>query len=566
MLKKLEIRNYALITDLRLDLGKGLTILTGETGAGKSIMMGALSLLLGERADTKVISDGSKKSLVEATFVDVPGELREILENNDIDWNGGEVIVRREISVSGRSRAFINDTPVNLTLLADVSRRLVDIHSQHSNAKLSDPASQLEIIDAMASDSQLLEDYRKEFHKFVSLRARIKRLKDEKIKARENMDFLRFQKEQLDKLAPKRGELEEIERRYDILSDADEIKENLSEAVSILRGGDNGILERLAEIRSLTDKIDFSLFDSENANDTVRRLEEAYIELKDIAETLEDYTSDVDADPATLNKISSRMNLYYDTMKRFRVTNGDELVDLHEDINSRLDSISGSGADIAELENEARESGKTLKDKAEKLSDARFKAADAFSNLINRKARPLGLTNMNFAVEISEGKLTADGRDRIEFVCAFNKSQQPQPIAKAASGGEISRLMLTMKGILADKMNLPTVIFDEIDTGVSGEIADKMGGMMKDMSDKMQVLTITHLPQVASKGNDHLKVYKKDTGERTVTHIKRLSQEERIKEIAGMLSGSEVNDAAISNARNLLGLDGTPNSGLFGNI
>lgn len=552
MLKKLEIRNYALITDLSLDLGDGLIILTGETGAGKSIMMGALSLLLGERADTKVISDGSSKSLVEATFSDVDENLRQLFEVNELEWTGGEVIIRREISASGRSRAFINDTPVTLPVLSSVSRRLVDIHSQHSNAKLSDPEHQLEIIDSVAENRKVLEAYRNEFHRFVALRSRVKHLKEKIAKARENQEFLRFQKEQLDKLSPKEGELQQIERQYDMLSDADEIRERLSESVLHFRAGDSGILDRLSEVKGIMERTDLSYFTQDGSNDISQRLENAIIELKDIAETLEDYASSVDSDPMLLSKVSSRMNSYYDMIKRFRVKDADALVALHQDIGKQLQSISGGGEELARLEKEGKDLAKTLKEKADILSVSRKEAAERFSDELNRMARPLGLQNMRFEVSVQEGKLTADGQDRVEFLCAFNKNQQPQPISKVASGGEISRLMLTMKRILADRMNLPTVIFDEIDTGVSGEIADKMGEMMRDMSQNMQVLTITHLPQVAAKGKSHLKVYKKDDSDRTVTRIRQLSDEERIREIAGMLSGSEVNEAAVKNAKALL--------------
>lgn len=541
-----------MITDLSLDLGDGLIILTGETGAGKSIMMGALSLLLGERADTKVISDGSSKSLVEATFSDVDENLRQLFEVNELEWTGGEVIIRREISASGRSRAFINDTPVTLPVLSSVSRRLVDIHSQHSNAKLSDPEHQLEIIDSVAENRKELEAYRNEFHRFVALRSRVKHLKEKIAKARENQEFLRFQKEQLDKLSPKEGELQQIERQYDMLSDADEIRERLSESVLHFRAGDSGILDRLSEVKGIMERTDLSYFTQDGSNDISQRLENAIIELKDIAETLEDYASSVDSDPMLLSKVSSRMNSYYDMIKRFRVKDADALVALHQDIGKQLQSISGGGEELARLEKEGKDLAKTLKEKADILSVSRKEAAERFSDELNRMARPLGLQNMRFEVSVQEGKLTADGQDRVEFLCAFNKNQQPQPISKVASGGEISRLMLTMKRILADHMNLPTVIFDEIDTGVSGEIADKMGEMMRDMSQNMQVLTITHLPQVAAKGKSHLKVYKKDDSDRTVTRIRQLSDEERIREIAGMLSGSEVNEAAVKNAKALL--------------
>jgi len=556
MLEKLTIKNYALISSLELDFSNGLTILTGETGAGKSIMLGALSLLLGARADTRVIADEGSKSIVEALFVDVDQDLKSYFDNNDLEWNGGEVIIRREIAQNGRSRTFINDRPVTLSILSQLAEQLIDIHSQHANARINDPQAQLEIVDVISDNESLRKDYLEEFAAYVNLRSRIHRLRDSIDKARENIEFMRFQLEQLNKLNPRRGELEQVERKFELLSDADDIKERLNGISALIGGYEGGALDKLGEARSLASAIDLRMFENDPEQKSVNeRLDELVIELKDIYETVEDYASSIDSDPQMLSRTADRMNQYYDAVKRFRVKDAEELVDLREDLISRLDAIDLGDSQLPELEKEYKAKGKALKERADILSASRRKGAEEFAALLNETARPLGLANMNFTVSVETGKLTPQGQDRIEFLCAFNKNQTPGPISKMASGGEISRLMLSMKRILASRMNLPTIIFDEVDTGVSGEIADKMGDMMTEMSRDMQVMAITHLPQVAAKGSSHFKVYKKDGEGKTNTYVSALSPEERVREIAAMMSGSNVSEAALDNARALLGFN-----------
>ena len=553
MLERLTIKNYALIDSLELEFRDGLTILTGETGAGKSIMLGALSLLLGGRADTRVISDGGSKSIVEALFAEVDLELKEYFDRNDLEWNDGYVIIRREIAQNGRSRAFINDRPVTLGILSQLSEQLIDIHSQHANARINDPQVQLEIIDVMADNDSLRKDYLEEFASYVNLRSRIHRLRDNIEKARENSEFMRFQLEQLNKLNPKRGELEQIEARFELLSDADDIKERMAAVASLLGGYDNGVLDRLGEVRSLVSGIDMKMFESGQEGPAIaERLEQSVIELKDICESFEDFAASIDSDPAALARTSERMNQYYDAVKRFRVKNADELVDLRDGLQEKLRAIDYGDSELPELEREYKAKGKVLKERADLLSASRHRAAQDFSAILNETARPLGLKNMEFGVSFQLGKLTPQGQDRVEFICSFNKNQLPGPVAKIASGGEISRLMLSLKRILASRMHLPTIIFDEVDTGVSGEIADKMGEMMVAMSRDMQVMTITHLPQVAAKGRSHFKVYKRDGDDKTNTHVRELTPEERVREIAGMMSGTNVTEAALGNARDLL--------------
>ena len=561
MLKNLIIRNYALIEHLDLEFGPGLTIITGETGAGKSIMLGALSLVMGGRADTKVISDGGSKSVVEALFTDVDPELRGLLEEKGIDWiedssGVSELTVRRELTSSGRSKIFVNDTSVTLQTLSAIVPRLIDIHSQHANAKINDPAERLRIIDSMAGNDEVRQEYQSLFNDYVELRRRINARRAEIARSAESIELLRFQLEQLDKLGPKPGELKEIERRFEMMSDADEIKERLSLLGSLLGDNERGVQSVLGEAVSLADKVDFSLLGGAVPNDSPEgiagRLRQLLIEAKDIYETVDDYNSSVDTDPAALARLSARMNLYYETVRRFRVKDADELVGLHDDIRQRIAEVTVGDNEIPELEREMRRIAHELKIKADELTSSRIKCAESFSRLLCDTARPLGLANINFRAEVCGRKLCVTGQDEIEFLCSFNKNGTPKPIGEIASGGEIARMMLSLKSILAGHINLPTIIFDEVDTGVSGEIADKMGDMMHDVSESMQVVVITHLPQVAAKGDAHFKVYKTDADTRTVTHVRQLTVDDRIRELAAMISGSEVSEAALSAARALL--------------
>ena len=561
MLKTLRITNYALIDRLELEFGPGLTIITGETGAGKSIMLGALSLLLGGRADTRVIGDSSRKSEVEAIFVDVDPELRPVFDERGIEWvdadsdgrDGNEVIIRREISASGRSKVYINDRSVTLLTLSLVASRLIDIHSQHANAKLSDPAEQLRVVDLLSDNKAQLAEYRKEFAAYVDIRRRLKALREEMSKSAENADFMKFQLEQLDKLKPRRGELVETERRFEVLSDADEIRDRLRTMGAMLGTGDSGALTLISEAGAEAGKVDFSLFGKEAENaDIPRRLASLSVELKDIYETVCDMAEEVDSDPAGLARLSARMNSYYEAVKNFRVKEADELVDLRDELRRKLSDIGGEGTELPQLEELSRLAARRLKRVAAALTESRTVGAERLSRLITETARPLGLSNLTFQARLSTAKLGPAGQDYMEFLCSFNKNGRMQPLADVASGGEVSRMMLSLKAILAGKMNLPTSIFDEVDTGVSGEIADKMGAMMRDMGVDMQVLVITHLPQVAAKGNAHFKVFKHDDESRTFTNVKRLSDDERVREIASMLSGSEVTGSALAAARDLM--------------
>ena len=553
MLNKLSIHNYALINQIDIDFKDGLSVITGETGAGKSIILGALSMILGGRADTKSIGNADKKSIIEATFyAKNDTEIDKFCTSNDIDrFEDNNFILRREISSSGRSRAFINDTPVTLQQLRDAAIRLIDIHSQHQNLLIADAKYQLQIIDSIANNINEFNEYKTQFKKYIEIRNRLNQRKIEISKNKENEEFLRFQFDQLQKIAPKENEQEELERKYEVLSNAESIKDDLRHIVNTLSDNEDSVLSQISALKSVINRLNLDLFNAES-NDIKPRFESLYLELKDIAEQFGDYLSEVDSDPKELQSIEHRLNLIYEANRRFNVNNENELLKIKVDIESQLASIDNSDDDISALEQKKKSEGIKLKELADKLSQTRIKAADQFSSELIEMAKPLGMSNIKFSALVSQNKLTIDGQDSIEFLCSFNKNQSLNPISKVASGGEMSRIMLCIKAIIANCMQLPTIIFDEIDTGVSGDIADRMGEMMKEISDKIQVITITHLPQVASKGLSHYKVYKTDNEQYTTTNIKELSTEERIEELAQMLSGSKINEAAILNAQSLL--------------
>ena len=554
MLSKLIISNYALINHLEIDFNKGLSIITGETGAGKSIILGALSLILGERIDLKVIRNTEKKAIIEVVFDISKYNLKSFFSNNNLDWNDNELILRREVAINGRSRAFINDTPVNLNVLRELSIKLVDIHSQHQNLLLADSKYQLQIIDALADNEQLRIKYKEQFKKYINLISKQRKLEESISRNNDEEEYLKYQYDLLKKIDLKEGEILELEKLSEILNSAEEIRYNLSMANSKISQSDNSILALIKESIKTLSHVNFSLFTgvNEESDSLLKRLENTYIELKDISETIEQYLSNVDVDPQLLEHTTQRLDTLYETQRKFRVSSEAELIELKEDIERKLVSIVNSDEEISELKEKVKIEGKTLIKLATELTETRQNAAKNFSDLLINMARPLGMRNIKFIVRISKGKLNSEGQDIIEFLCSFNKNQELMPISKVASGGEMSRIMLCVKNIVAAKIQLPTIIFDEVDTGVSGEIADKMGDMMKRISESIQVLTITHLPQVAAKGDFHYKVFKSDAEDFTYTSIQELNDNERINEIAQMLSGSTINDAAILNAKSLL--------------
>lgn len=552
MISKLTIDNYALIDKSIIEFKEGFTVITGETGAGKSIMLDALGLLRGARADSKVIGSKERKVVVEAIFSNPTPSLEKIFNENGLDWDNRELIIRREISPTGKSRGFINDSPVNLTVLSSISEVLLDIHGQHNNSSLVKPMEQLAIIDSFGETTPLLIDYQNTFRNYITLRNRIKKIKNNISEAKQNKDFIMFRLEQLDKLKPKRGELASLEREAEILENADRINMALKESINIIDGDSSSVLPSLHNAYTIIENLNFDLLDHSGNDNLKERLNSVKIELKDIANTLDHYSEKIFSDAARLEKVQSRIGNIYEIMKRFKVKDEDELVDLYLKLREELKIITESNINTAALESQLKDLAKELKEKAELLSAERIKTSKEFSDIIMERLRPLGLPNINFKVDIQKGKMTAEGQDIITFNCSFNKNHPIQPLSEIASGGEIARVFLVVKSMMAQSMNLPTIIFDEIDTGVSGEIAHKMGNMMREMSSSIQVLAVTHLPQVAANGDFHLKVYKADNREKTVSNIKELTKEERIKEIAGMLSGTTINEVALENAKVLL--------------
>ena len=552
MLDRLTITNYALIEHLEFVPGEGLSIITGETGAGKSVMLGALALLKGERADLKVIADKSRKAVVEASFRSLDPATRSRLQADDPEWDGEELILRREILPSGRSRGFINDSPATIGQLEEATRGLLDIHSQNSNTLLSEPRTQLALIDSVARNEELLAEYTEEFRNYVAIRQRITRLREEAARNREQAEIIAYRFGQLDKLRPKAGELKRIENRFETLSNSEDLRDSLVKALRALGGSDsNGALEQIEDARTALADVDFTIWEEQDP-EVLERLRQCVVEIKDIVETIEDAVGMTECDPSTLAALSQRMNAYYAALKAFRVETDEELECLYARVRAQYESIENGDSGTEELERDARKSAAVLKGLAADLSGRRREAAASLQKDIEEEARKLGLSNLRFEIGISDAKLSRSGGDAVEFRAAFNKNAVPAPVGDMASGGEMARLMLAIKKITASYLSLPTIIFDEIDTGVSGHIADRMGEMMMEMGKRMQILTITHLPQVAVKGARHFKVYKEDRDDRTVSDVMLLTESQREEEIGRMLAGEVVDDAALSNARSLL--------------
>ena len=551
MLTHLLITNYALIDHLEIDFKKGLTIITGETGAGKSIILGALSLILGERADLKVIRKAENKSVIEASFnIEAYNDMEHFFEQNDIEFFDNECILRREIASNGRSRAFINDTPVTLSVLRELTLRLVDIHSQHSNMLLADALYQLSIIDSVSGNDSIKADYSKQFSQYKKLKVEIEKLKAEYEKNRQEEDYIQFQLDQIAALKLQENEDEELEREQSRLSNVNEIKQCLWSASSVLQDEDNSIVSQLSVLSR-------SFLQIENVDADLKelseRLQSLMIELKDFSRTISSIQDSYVDDPNELERINERLNNIYDLENKHKLSCVNELIALQHSYEEKLAVITNSDDEIKRLEEKLIIVEKEARAKAKELSLSRRKGAEIFKQELEKTAIPLGMKNLRFEIGFEDCELCAQGMDKVEFLFAFNKQQQLMPIENTASGGELSRVMLCIKAIIAQNMQLPTIIFDEVDTGVAGEIAHKMGEMMGDISNNIQVIAITHLPQVAVKGNNHLKVYKADTDEATYTSMCELTKEERVEEIARMLSGREIDAAAINNARSLLG-------------
>lgn len=550
MLKLLRISNFAIIDNLEINFEKGFSIITGETGAGKSIMMGALSLILGEKVDFKAIRNAEKKSVIEAVFSIGEYGLERVFEANDIDYESDECIMRREILPNGRSRSFINDTPVTLPVMRSISMHLVDIHSQHSNLLLSQKSYQLGILDSIIGERGLIENYDKEYKKYTSLRNRLEELKRISSQRKAEEDYLRFQLGQLKELSLTEDEDAELESEERKLSNITEIKSALWDTEQLLDGEMQSVIGDVTTVSQKLGQIESVCSEAAELND---RISSILIDLKDISRTVAGLQSNLVDNPAELERIQERLNAIYSLETKHKVSSSNELLKLQNKLEAQLADIDSTEEEIGELEGEvASQRVETMKS-AELLSAARKTAAASFASSLIGVATPLGMKNLRFEIEFEQVDLCRDGIDSVQFLFSFNKQQALMPVASSASGGEISRLMLCVKSIMARSMQMPTIIFDEVDTGVSGDIANRMGEMMKEISRTIQVITITHLPQVAVKGAVHYKVFKQDSADSTFTSIKRLDKEERVREIAQMLSGEAIDEAALNNAKSLLG-------------
>lgn len=550
MLESLHISNYALIDKVDIRFSDGFNIITGETGAGKSIMLGALSLLLGGRADTKAVRDTQRKSIIEAQFTFGEYEsLKQFCNENDIEWDDERCILRREIAPAGRSRAFINDSPVPLSKLEEVAMRLVDIHSQHQNQLLSNSDFQLRVIDTLAHNEGRLAEYAIRYKTLRDAMRQLKAAKNRIAKNRDDEEFMRFQLEQIDELNLQDGEQEQLEHDRDILANMTEIKSNLYEAMHALSEGPNDILTALSDAEMACNAAASALPENENIPS---RLENASVELRDIADTISAIYQKLNADPNELEAIEQRLDNIYTLQRKHHVDSVAALIELRENLRNKLSELDNSDEEIAEREREARRALALTRETAAEISQARKDAAAKFADELKVQAMPLGMKNLQCEIRVEQADLSSTGADKVEFMFAFNKNQELRPVKGVASGGEISRLMLSIKAIIADKMQLPSIIFDEVDTGVSGDVANRIGEMMRRISSTIQVIAITHLPQVAAKGSTHYKVYKEDDETSTHTRICRLTDPQRVDEIALMLSGDPHDEAARANALSLL--------------
>jgi DNA repair protein RecN (Recombination protein N) len=550
MLCNLVVENYALISKLEIEFRKGLTIITGETGAGKSILLGAMSLILGKRADTSVLYEKDKKCIVEGTFDIALYGLNDFFSANNLDYDD-QTIIRREISATGKSRAFINDVPVNLELLTDLGIKLIDIHSQHQNLNLADSSFQMKVLDSYAKSFEELHHYRLQYHIYRDIQRNHQQLADEASRSKSDLDYLQFQLQQIEEAKLVEGEQEELEYELEKLTHAEEIKTGLMNAASLLQGEENSILPRLKECFSFISRISKFLHGNEHLSS---RIDAVYIEAKDIAQEIELLNNQLTFDPGRLAEVNDRLSVMYSLEKKHKVSSLSELISLREELRQKVSTITSYDDHIAELGKKMKEAYALLKDRAEQLSMVRRKSITDFEERIMIMLREVGIPNAGFSINLElTDDYTQQGSDRIQFLFSANKNVKPQDISRVASGGEISRLMLCIKSLMSDSTGLPTIIFDEIDTGVSGEIAERVGNIINRMSDKMQIINITHLPQVASKGEYHYLVYKTDDEHTTVTKMKLLTSGERQIEIAKMLSGEEITPAALENAKSLLG-------------
>ena len=550
MLKQLYIKNFTLIDELDIQLHPGFSVITGETGAGKSIILGAIGLLLGNRADTKAIKAGCDRCTIEAHFDLSRYDMQSFFTEHDIDYDAEDTIIRRELTAAGKSRAFINDTPVALSLMRELGESLVDIHSQHQNLLLQKEDFQLNVVDIIAQNSKLLGDYRATYNQYRQAQQRLAKMEEEIARSRENEEFLKFQFKELDHAQLVEGEQESLEQEAETLTHAEDIKTALYDADNTLTNEDGSILERLkstcqqlASIKEVYPAI----------AEAAERLDSSYIELKDIAQEIGTNVDRVDFEPARLDEINSRLDTIYSLQQKFHVQDISGLIEIRENIKQQLDHIGNSDEELAALQQEAEHWLSKAGQAAKKLTELRTRTAKKIETEMQKRLVPLGIPNVRFEISFTTKPLSSDGADKVNFLFSANKSTPLQPVSQVASGGEIARVMLSLKAMISGAVKLPTIIFDEIDTGVSGKIAEKMAQIMAEMGElDRQVISITHLPQIAAMGRHHYKVLKEETPQGTRSHMTELTEEQRVCEIAQMLSGSDITEAALANAQELL--------------
>lgn len=553
MLKQLYIKNFTLIDTLDMRFHPGFSVITGETGAGKSIILGAINLLLGQRADTKTIKSGSDRCVIEAHFDLSKYGMKDFFDNNDIDYDEEDCIIRRELTTAGKSRAFINDTPVPLTTMRQLGQQLVDIHSQHQNLLINEEDFQLNVVDIIARDNSQLKDYKKSYNDYIAAHKAVEKLKEAIEKSRNNEDFLRFQYNELEEAALEPELQEQLEQESETLSHVEDIKSALFAADEILScNSGNGAVDSVKEAARLIDNIK-DLYPK--AKDAAERLESCYIDLKDISNEISTEAENIDYDPRRLETVNEQLDTIYSLQQKHRVSTTEELIKIREEIKQQLEHIDNSDEELQQLTDRENKLLQQCMKYAEKLTAVRCKAAKDIEKEMLERLVSLGMPNIRFAVSIERKTLSNDGHDRVSFLFSANTNTAMQPVAQVASGGEIARVMLSLKAMISGAVKLPTIIFDEIDTGVSGKIAEKMAMIMYEMGNKeRQVISITHLPQIAARGTTHYKVYKEETKQGTTSRMQMLTQDERVNEIAQMLSGSDITDAAIRNACELLGV------------
>ena len=550
MLKQLYIKNFTLIDELNIQMHPGFSVITGETGAGKSIILGAIGLLLGNRADSKSIKAGRDRCVIEAHFDLSKYDMQQFFTDNDIDEDLSDTIIRRELTAAGKSRAFINDTPVSLTKMRELGEQLVDIHSQHQNLLLQKEDFQLNVVDIIAQDEKQRKNYEAAYNQYKQANQKLNALKAEIEKNRESEDFLRFQFKELDEAQLQNGEQEELEQEYEMLSHSEDIKTALYQADNHLSGDDGNIIERLKQTSEQLANIKDVY---PEVTELLERIDSSYIELKDIAQEVNGLTDHVEFDPARLETINERLDKLNSLQQKFHVRDLGELIGTYHQLKEQLSHIDHSDEDVEALEQEVTQLLEKAQKQAKELTAIRTKAAKKVEEEMKQRLIPLGIPNVRFSISLTEKPLSHDGGDKVSFLFSANKSTPLQPVTQVASGGEIARVMLSLKAMISGAVKLPTIIFDEIDTGVSGKIAEKMAQIMVEMGNhERQVLSITHLPQIAAMGSHHYKVSKEETDKGTISRMTELSQQERVQEIAQMLSGSDVSEAALANAKELL--------------